>query len=79
MPAYLKDLEIQSVGTSRRLQYYNEILKQISRSADGLVPPLQLHDYIVSQREVRWSVKKDIDLLEQGIKCAQCQASRKER
>ena len=39
-------------------------MKQISQSADGLVPTLQLHDYIVSQREIRWSVKKDIDLLE---------------
>ena len=64
MPAYLKDLEIPSVGTSRRLQYYNKVLKQISQSADGLVSPLQLHDYIVSQREVRWSVKEDIDQLE---------------
>eukprot|EP00112_Aurelia_sp_Birch-Aquarium-sp1_P006896 Seg1753.6 transcript_id=Seg1753.6/GoldUCD/mRNA.D3Y31 product="hypothetical protein" protein_id=Seg1753.6/GoldUCD/D3Y31 len=64
VPAYLIDLEIPNVGTSRRLQYYNGVLKQISQSADGLVSPLQLHDYIVSQREKRWSIKEDSDQLE---------------
>ena len=63
MSTYFKDLKIPTIGMSSKLQYYNEDLKQITQSADGLELPLQLHDCIVSQLELIWPIKEDADAL----------------
>ena len=60
MSTYFKDLKIPIVGISSKLQYHIETMKQAIQSADGLEPPLQLHDSIVSQCELLWPTKEAI-------------------
>ena len=62
MPNELKDLIIPQPYTEQ-LNFYNELLREIYLSSYGLVSAMQLREYVLSQRTVRWRIHKDIEKL----------------